>query len=438
MACNRKNQATLTAAEKARYVAAVLAIKASGVYDQFVSDHVNFMAGAHRGPAFLPWHRQYLLDFEAALRKVDSGVSLPYWDWSVDSSPVSSIWNADFMGGNGRPSDGKVMTGPFAFDSGNWNLLDAAFPPFLRRRFGVGVPTLPTPTDVSTALGVTPYDVAPWNRFSAGAFRNTLEGWIAGPQLHNRVHVWVGGSMEPMSSPNDPVFFLHHCFVDKLWADWQTLHPGVAYVPVTGAAAGNNLNDSMEPWASRGVTVTPASVLDHRALGYGYDTDPECTKRIIKEIKDGKEGKREKFEIKELKERKLEKREAKEIRPEKIRIREKPFREKDLIEQIERPGEVVINPAVEDRIQGLEGQVEELKHFIVGELRPDLGLGALAGEPDLAALEETQEDQRNLVRMEKFNKDLEKLREQPADQPHGNQGTPGHQHDKGTQGHHDH
>ncbi|HEX5847186.1 MAG TPA: tyrosinase family protein, partial [Rhodoplanes sp.] len=27
--------------------------------------------------------------------------------------------------------------------------------------------------------------------------------------------------MAPMTSPNDPVFFLHHCFVDKAWADWQ-------------------------------------------------------------------------------------------------------------------------------------------------------------------------------------------------------------------------
>ena len=42
-----------------------------------------------------------------------------------------------------------------------------------------------------------------------------------GSQLHNRVHLWVGGNMAPMTSPNDPVFFLHHCFVDKAWADWQ-------------------------------------------------------------------------------------------------------------------------------------------------------------------------------------------------------------------------
>ncbi|MNY35622.1 O-aminophenol oxidase [compost metagenome] len=24
-----------------------------------------------------------------------------------------------------------------------------------------------------------------------------------------------------MTSPDDPVFFVHHCFIDKVWAQWQ-------------------------------------------------------------------------------------------------------------------------------------------------------------------------------------------------------------------------
>ena len=426
MACNRKNQSTLTATEKSRYVNAVLALKASGKYDQIVSDHVNFMSGAHRGPGFFPWHREYLRRFEADLRAIDSTISLPYWNWSIDNSPVSSIWNPDFMGGNGRPSDGRVMTGAFAFDAGNWSLSVGSFPD-LRRRFGVGIATLPAPSDVSAALGVVPYDVSPWNLSSSGGFRNTAEGWIAGPQMHNRVHVWMGGTMLPASSPEDPVFFLHHCFVDKLWADWQTLHPGLDYLPASGAPPGHNRNDAMEPWASRGETVTPGSVLDHRALGYGYDTDPECAKRVVKEVKDFKEGKREKIEIKELKiekienkelkveskELKIEKIENKEIRPEKERIREKNFREKRWVEvgQPRLPREV---DPVEERLGDLQGQVEELRHFISGDLRPDLDRGALKGEPDLSLeeLEQTHGDAVRMAQMEKFNKDLEKLKEQ--------------------------
>jgi tyrosinase len=273
----RKNQATLTTTEKSRFVAAVLALKASGKYDQYVQQHMNFMSSAHRAPAFLPWHREFLRRFELDLRAIDSAVTLPYWDWTVDNSPTSTIWANDFMGPNGRPSDGQVMSGPFAYSGGAWTLVYDG--PFLRRRFATSLlaPTLPTPTDLTSALATTPYDLPPYNDgFSLAGFRNTAEGWRNGPQMHNRVHVWVGGSMGPASSPNDPVFFLNHCFEDKLWADWQAAHPTEAYVPITGGPAGHNLNDAMQPWAGLGATVTPASLLDHHALGYAYDTEGIC------------------------------------------------------------------------------------------------------------------------------------------------------------------
>jgi tyrosinase len=53
----RKNQSSLTASEKAAFVAAVKALKANGIYDVFVAQHrAAFMASpndpAHRGPAF--------------------------------------------------------------------------------------------------------------------------------------------------------------------------------------------------------------------------------------------------------------------------------------------------------------------------------------------------------------------------------------------------
>ena len=42
--------------------------------------------------------------------------------------------------------------------------------------------------------------------------------------------------MLPGTSPNDPCFFLHHCFVDKIWAEWQAAHPGLTYLPATRQA----------------------------------------------------------------------------------------------------------------------------------------------------------------------------------------------------------
>jgi tyrosinase len=93
----RKNQSSLTAAEKSRFVNAVIALKASGVYDTFVNQHINAMTDAHRGTAFSPWHREYINRFELALRGIDSGVTLPYWNWTVDNSPTSSIWDTGVL-----------------------------------------------------------------------------------------------------------------------------------------------------------------------------------------------------------------------------------------------------------------------------------------------------------------------------------------------------
>ena len=285
MGC-RKNQSSLSAAEKTAFVNAVIALKAApslagtaSRYDDFVQEHIDSMSGsnfwAHRRPAFLPWHREYLRRYEQALQDIDASVTLPYWDWTVDNSAAASIWNANFMGGNGSGAQSQVTTGAFAGSTGDWPITLGGGPAFLQREFGVGASALPTPQQVSDCLDEVPYDVAPWNTSSASVFRNRLEGWIGAGSIHNRVHLWVGGSMLPDSSPNDPVFFLHHCNVDRLWAVWQAAHPGEAYHPqgVAGdtGPVGHNLGDSMQPW---GGAATVASTLDHHAMGYWYDSDP--------------------------------------------------------------------------------------------------------------------------------------------------------------------
>jgi tyrosinase len=80
------------------------------------------------------------------------------------------------------------------------------------------------------------------------------------------------GSMVPMTSPNDPVFFLHHCFVDKVWSDWQALqiqvNPSAAphYCPEKEGPPGHNLDDELKPWR-----VTIRQMLDIATLGYSYE-----------------------------------------------------------------------------------------------------------------------------------------------------------------------
>jgi Common central domain of tyrosinase/IPT/TIG domain len=303
----RKNVASLSTKEKTDLCAAIKAVKKSGKYDTYVLQHSatmrtpsppntnpNICNMAHRGPSFCPWHREFLRRFEK-----DLGVPLPYWDWAADQASgnpkTAPVWQNDLMGPNGfigaagDPNNERVLSGPFAHkpaDPTSWSTIanpvdpsEDASVPWLTRNFGAMMTMpdgsqmpmeLPTPKDVQDSMSVVPYDSSPWNVTSNG-FRNFLEGFI-GPGMHNASHMWVGGSMMPSTSPNDPVFWLHHANVDRIWANWQRKWYKVQdYLPVSGGPTGHNLNDPMSPW---GGTSTPKSVLDIFALGYWYDDAP--------------------------------------------------------------------------------------------------------------------------------------------------------------------
>ncbi|MCX5380973.1 tyrosinase family protein [Streptomyces sp. NBC_00091] len=269
----RKNQAVLTPDEKRAFVNAVLELKRTGVYDRYVNAHNYYLMNdsdfgnriGHRTPSFLPWHRRFLLDFEAALQRVDRNVALPYWDWTADRAANSSLWAADFMGGTSRGRDGQVLDGPFAYAGGKWAVtVGVDRRTYLRRALGSGGQQLPTRAEVDAVLAMPVYDTAPWNSASSG-FRNHLEGW-RGSGVHNRVHVWVGGHMATAASPNDPVFWLHHAFIDKLWADWQARNPKAGYLPATRTPDVIDLRGTLPPWNN----VTPADMLDHRRF-YTFD-----------------------------------------------------------------------------------------------------------------------------------------------------------------------
>ena len=92
------------------------------------------------------------------------------------------------------------------------------------------------------------------------------------------VHSWVGGSLSPTgvrpavrgtmllpTSPNDPVFFLHHANIDRLWAEWQAAHPGKTYEPKSGYS-GNTADSAMAPFGD----VSPQRVENISDLGYRY------------------------------------------------------------------------------------------------------------------------------------------------------------------------
>jgi tyrosinase len=301
----RKNITELSAAEKADYVAAVLALKNMpspydsthklNYYDQFVYWHLQAFlcngpsaGAAHMGPAFLPWHRQFLLLYEKALNQATPGknITVPYWDFT-DPSSFSVIFADDLMGGGGDSADNyAVHTG--AFKKGSWtlNVLDPSeIVPiqfnFLTRAFGTYKKGgFPTSADITSMLAHTQYDVAPWDMFSDTnmSFRNDT---IWSSKMHNVVHLLVGGiwqdsvagTITAMTSPNDPAFFLLHSNLDRLWAAWEARHPNT-YEPTSGAMMGQNRFDKMWPYSTIGQSITPDSMLTTTKQGYIYSTMP--------------------------------------------------------------------------------------------------------------------------------------------------------------------
>lgn len=62
-------------------------------------------------------------------------------------------------------------------------------------------------------------------------FQNELQGRFSDGFLgmHAAGHYVMGGDASDFfSSPNDPVFFMHHAMLDRVWWIWQALHPELA------------------------------------------------------------------------------------------------------------------------------------------------------------------------------------------------------------------
>lgn len=223
----RKNYRSLIIidVERDRFIQALYHVKSTGLVDQLAEIHArHFNMGIHRSSHFLPWHREMLLRFERELQKFHPDITIPYWDSTANRNTSDPLWNDNFLG---------------QFNS-EWNL---------GRALGSG--SLSSPMEVVTNQGRDTY--------------NTFWRELENP-VHNRPHVWVNGVMASISSPGDPVFYLHHCWIDLLWAKWQLAHPGASF---ESSGAGLDLNDPMMEWLDR----TPADVSDHHDLGYIYDIE---------------------------------------------------------------------------------------------------------------------------------------------------------------------
>ena len=268
MAVVRKSVAVLTAAEKSAFINALRQLKTTSVngrnYNWYIDQHITFFSRtsdnirhAHQSPSFFPWHRTYLqlLEFDLQTVSGDPNLFIPYWDWTASASPFT----ADFLGST---TTGSVSSGNFS-PSWGWSLYRSSISTsFLQRRLGQNA-SRPTASTVSTVQSYSVYDQSPWDSTVSNSYRNRNE-----IELHNRVHNFVGGHMGTREAPNDPVFWLHHCNIDRLWWLWQGGRGIDTYQPRAGTTSGVVDNtETMRPFASGS---TPLSVSDIGPLAYSY------------------------------------------------------------------------------------------------------------------------------------------------------------------------
>ena len=271
----RRNILSISASERQRFVNAIVELNnrhfpgsrtdfpAGGVSYWFKMDEIHQATHVHGGPAFLPWHRELCNYFESLLREVDPDLSLHYWDWNQSISPLFPLFG-NTSGEAGEPwlsakfydpaasgdnwRDETVHGNPFTPTwSGSYALHGNPADPPKNRARNVQTGTPPTGT------GDWPSDSAFISALSYSDFDSLMQG-PAG-NAHSEAHSWLGlGNAH--TSFRDPLVFLLHSNVDRLWAMWQTqpghtdrLDPNQVYGTL---GSDPEINEALQPWAGTG------------------------------------------------------------------------------------------------------------------------------------------------------------------------------------------
>jgi tyrosinase len=237
------------------YQAAVTAMKALSSTDQRSWSYQAAIHGTHSGLAktawntcqhhtkfFWSWHRMYLHFFERIVRKY-SGVSnwtLPYWNYS---SPTQRQLPAVFR------DSGSSLFVPNPDRPSAWNDGSASLPA----------------SHVNTATGMAQINFYP------GA-SSSLEG-----NPHDNVHVDIGGFSgwmgDVQAAAQDPVFYVHHANLDRLWNLWKA--QGGGRVDPLSDSAWKNTPFTFFDENKTQVTMKGCDVLRAAAqLNYTYEGEP--------------------------------------------------------------------------------------------------------------------------------------------------------------------
>lgn len=213
-------------------------------FDELQAIHQLQAYATHFVGAFLPFHRAMIQAHETALRN-ECGYKgyQPYWQEQLDAGRFSSsvIFDPVYgFGGDGAAGTGCITNGPFA------NYTNALGPGYevtnhcINRRISNSMSSGSSAQQVNACIAKTSWSTA-WNCIEA--------------QPHAGGHAGVGGQMQNgVSSPGDPLFYLHHTWLDKIWWNWQAKDKASR----TSAAGmgGNNLGPDFSP----GFPPRPANI----------------------------------------------------------------------------------------------------------------------------------------------------------------------------------
>lgn len=220
---------------------------------------------------FLPWHRMYLLHFEAVIRAIildlpagpisdetrDSW-ALPYWDYGPAANRLLPPAFREAALPDGTPNPLARANRFRAVQQGTVGLTDAEVE--FAGWWNQPVFTLPSTPSFGGSDTAGPRH-RPLDFRSAGALEVTP---------HGTVHVYVGPDMRDFTRAGfDPIFWLHHCNLDRLWEVWRTAGPVVRTNPTTGGWLTERfsfLDVEGNVWSG-----TSADVDSTTALGYTYE-----------------------------------------------------------------------------------------------------------------------------------------------------------------------
>ncbi|WP_448956384.1 tyrosinase family protein [Labrys neptuniae] len=334
-------------ASYAKGVQAMLALPPDNPHNWFRNAFVHLMDCPHGNWWFYVWHRGYIGNFEQTIRELsgDPDFTLPYWDWTQspqipDSmfdgvlTPTSSAFapytenlaiftrfiQQDLMkywNGLSSSQTGQLATRGYKQFGDMWNDVTGAgvagnesFAVTSGARY---LSRTNPKLDASTTYAVSPFMV--YSGLLANDFNNAVNylsftssktsshnAAASGPQAfsvlegqpHNLVHNCIGGvgaidpgpygNMTNFLSPVDPIFFLHHANMDRLWDVWTRKQQSLnqAYLP-----AGKELAQlSSEPFLffvdAKGNYLTNGKAGDYLSTDvFGYDYEPGFGEDVI-------------------------------------------------------------------------------------------------------------------------------------------------------------